>query len=63
MLAIYGKSLIVGLYKVSSINLAINVKYLILLLISGNIIYIHILLPRQNTTKKGQIYKSYKYSI
>lgn len=53
----YSKSFLFGLYKVFSIDLATNIKCLILLLVSINIIYIYVLIPRQNITKKSQVNK------
>lgn len=58
MLVIYNKFLFVIPYKVLNIDLATNAKYLISLLTSGNISYIYILLPGQDTTNQGQINKN-----
>lgn len=51
-LALYSKFLLVRSYKDLSIDLATNTEYLILLLAFGNIIYVYISLPEQNTIKK-----------
>lgn len=51
-LAIYSKFFLIRSYKNLSIDLATNAEYLILLLAFGNIIYIYVSLPEQNTIKK-----------